>query len=105
MTDSMIETVARAAYERMIEGIKTMHPIPGQEFPDEKWDGLAPELQQHWRDIARAAIAAMREPTEAMLEAGTTHGITAYRCTMTQLRHGDAEETWWAMIDAALKEP
>lgn len=55
--------------------------------------------------MARAAIRALREPTEAMLEAGTTHGITAYRCTMTQLRHGDAEETWWAMIDAALKAP
>ena len=50
----------------------------------------------HWttcEDIARAAIEAMREPTEGMIQAGwTTNG---YRGDMTKAE-------WSAMIDAAL---
>lgn len=43
-----------------------------------------------WDAQARAAIAAMREPTEEMLDA-------------TGLRHGAPLANWQAMIDAALK--
>jgi len=48
----------------------------------------------HWtytdKDLARAAIAAMREPTAAMLEASPIHWDAAPVCDM-----------WRAMIDAA----
>jgi predicted RNA methylase len=44
---------------------------------------------------ARAAIAAMREPTEAMIE-GTNYPNTTWDS-------GDAD-VWRAMIDAALKD-
>lgn len=56
--------------------------------------------------VARAAIAAMREPTEAMIEAGATaswysdeHGM-AWR-----LPSETVEQIWRAMIDAALLPP
>ena len=52
-------------------------------------------------DSARAAIAAMREPTEAMVDAAVkdhdNHAshMTSYHCVM---------EAWRNMIDAALEE-
>lgn len=42
------------------------------------------------KEVAKAAIHAMREPTEAMFNAGLIQGTPATR--------------WHAMIDAALKE-
>jgi hypothetical protein len=49
------------------------------------------------RVVARAVIAAMREPTGAMVEAGWPH--TADPCW----EHNVAD-TWRAMIDAALRD-
>lgn len=50
-----------------------------------------------WRSLATAAINAMREPTEAMVEAGKIVDIKALR---------GAANIWQAMIDAAqMKEP
>jgi hypothetical protein len=49
-----------------------------------------------WAFIARAAAEAMREPTDAMFEAGYEHvGV--------QGDAGDPAKVWAAMIDAALK--
>lgn len=58
-------------------------------------------LDDSWRDmsletLARAAIAAMREPTPAMLEGENVH-LLCHMC-------GGHLEGWYAMIDAALKE-
>ena len=53
--------------------------------------------EEHWSQTladARAAIAAMREPTEAMCEAGKRGGTV-----------GAAAASWRAMVDAALAEP
>ena len=61
MTDDMIERVARA--------VEIAAKVNGR----------------NWDKIARAAIEAMREPTEAMLDYGT-------------------RPTWQTMIDMALKE-
>jgi hypothetical protein len=49
---------------------------------------------------ARAAILAMREPTEAMVSAGRKH------CRDDQSNYGDAQATaiWKAMIDAGVTE-
>lgn len=43
---------------------------------------------------ARAAIAAMREPTDAMCRAGNSKAF---------ITDGSTEDVWQAMIDAALK--
>ncbi|UFS83223.1 hypothetical protein LPB79_13300 [Rhizobium sp. T136] len=50
-----------------------------------------------WR-FARAAIKAMREPSEAMVEAGN---LPVWDDSVTV---GLSEEIWPAMIDAALEE-
>ncbi len=63
----MVERVARAIGK--LDGI-----------PDELWSASVPH--------ARAAIAAMREPTDEMVEAGW--------------KQRSARTTWKAMIDAAL---
>jgi hypothetical protein len=55
-------------------------------------------LNNRWRYIARAAIEAMREPTEAMVEAH----YKAHADTETVF--ADAEDVWRAMIDAAIME-
>lgn len=50
------------------------------------------------REIARAVIEAMREPTKTMLD-----GPTWYDGPHSQFTPGDAKEVWDQMIDAALK--
>lgn len=65
---SMIERVARAVAQKMFV-----------------------EPNEYHRDLARAAIAAMREPTEAMLRGDALARTLWYKI-------------WQDMIDAALKE-
>jgi hypothetical protein len=72
MTD-LVKRVARAI-------AKAANPMP--------WDMLDEDAVRSYHLQARAAIAAMREPTEAMIEAVPD--------VMT------ASEAWQAMIDAAL---
>ena len=57
----------------------------------------------HWRefgegyiDSARVAIAAMRKPTQEMLDAGTNAGLPGYD-------YAPPDTTYPAMIDAALE--
>lgn len=76
MREDMVERVAKAI----------AHAVWRQS------DSGTPPKWSEWRDEARAAIEAMREPTKAMVEAGTVAlhfrpaGLVA----------------WGAMIDAAL---
>jgi hypothetical protein len=81
----MIERVARALIDQI-----------GSPWPYGKMD---PAVRRLWRDHARAAIEAMREPTEAMLTTETTYGtpLDGY------LDDTCAEAVWDAMITAALK--
>lgn len=84
----MIERVAKAIWEKhraMLLG--------------EEWEELDRFTTERYRGYASAAIAAMREPTEAMEIAGhgtaidvdgTTHMVSAKAC-------------WQAMVDEALK--
>lgn len=79
MTD-MIERVAKA-----IEGVEYF--LNGSTVPTRIGPGLSPQL-------ARAAIAAMREPTEEMYQ-----GV----CALNKMwRDSNSAEIWQAMIDAAL---
>ena len=78
----MIERVAAAMWERTHDG---------------RWDDWGDgqdESRIIHRDDARAAIAAMREPTPAMLHAGVDF----------RERSARTERIWQAMIDAALNE-
>jgi hypothetical protein len=73
---AMIERVARALLEHQIN--------TGQCDPDIQWQSFIGE--------ARAAIASMREPTEAMIEAAWN-------------APGDQPQSHWrAMLDAAISE-
>lgn len=78
--------VNREAWERH----QAAHPDDEQEdHPEIDWQ------LESWKIIARAAITAMREPTEAMEVAatGTTRRIGQYHVA----------PLWQAMIDEALK--
>ena len=75
----MIERVAKAIH-------KVTH--------DDKWPTC-----NFCKDAARAAIEAMRQPTEAMIGAGRDATINN-----DPLAYPDVEDTWPAMIDAALKD-
>ena len=88
----MIEKVAKAIYEAQI----------GDAVPDELWavckgtPALKPTL-----DSARAAIAAMRDCTPEMLDAGSAaHPAGGYR--RETLLNDIIECEWVAMVDAAL---
>jgi hypothetical protein len=81
----MIERVARAVHEQ-----------------SEPWDAFDID-RVVWMNIARAAIAAMRECTPAMLDAGSAaHPAGGYvrGTTLNDI----IECEWWAMIDAVLEE-
>ncbi|MBU6408053.1 MAG: hypothetical protein KGS44_13145 [Alphaproteobacteria bacterium] len=79
MSETMVERVARA--------------ICRAAHPDMPWDRVIEFYPQ-----ARAAIAAMREPTQDM-EFDGAHVLPDYDPGCE-----DAKACWQAMIDAALKE-
>lgn len=81
----MVERVARATYEA--------RPYGDEHAGDLIWDRLEDGWKDRHRDMARAAIEAMREPTDAMVDA-------AYGRERTGTERGN----WRAMIDAALTE-
>jgi hypothetical protein len=87
MTDSMIERVARAIARAHRIGDLFIAP-DGSAHKSEPWQGFV--------DHARAAIAAMREPTEAMASEGAF--------AVDGLFEPGAVAVWQAMTDAALKE-
>lgn len=73
--------------------------------PGWSWDdGDCAPLRKIYRDAARAMLTALRDPSEAMREAGSEvvsrigpdEADSAYR--------QDAADTWRFMIDAALSE-
>lgn len=77
MSDSMVDRVARAMGEKIAPALQ-----PGGE-------------PVRVKDVARAVIEAMREPTEAMIDASNANDNIVY---------GSGEMTWRTMIDAALKD-
>lgn len=77
MSNGMIERVARAMYDYATGS-------------DVGWPMTNPTP---WRKAARAAIEAMREPTDAMVT----------QCTDTGHTRDDARAVWQRMVDEALK--
>jgi hypothetical protein len=91
VTSELIERAAKAAYEAYYERAAGL-PLAG-------WDGES----EHAKDIARAQVravlAAIREPTEAVLRAGATWGTLELDGKLGR----DFTPLWQAMVDAALK--
>lgn len=81
MASEMVERVAKDL-GRQISG--------GEVSLGKRHDGS----ENGWIQAARAAIAAMREPTDAMVDRGLGHQWTEHT----------APSVWKAMIDEALKE-
>lgn len=93
MSESMIERVARAMFDADASGYH------GISVP---FEGQASGVQDRWLRLALAAIEAMREPTDAMVDAplpaSPSHGGRyENRCDLRPY-------IYRAMIDAALNE-
>lgn len=88
-TNEMVERVAKAIYES---------PIGGDPYAP-RWDDMREKHKDTFRDLARDAIVAMREPTEEMINSGRAADNGSDR----NLGEAGAKEAWKLMIDAALK--
>ncbi|MES1984045.1 MAG: hypothetical protein V4461_03725 [Pseudomonadota bacterium] len=78
-----IERAARAMYDAVL--------------PEWSWDDPDAELlRKMYRANARAALLSLRDPTDAMCEAGGDHVTQGERITVDAL--------WTVMMDAALDE-
>ncbi|MCI4589346.1 hypothetical protein MOK15_04450 [Sphingobium sp. BYY-5] len=84
-----IERAARAMYD-------TVQPEWDWDDPD------AEMLRRMYRENARAAIAAIREPDPYILEAGMEIMRNLGPDEADEARTGDAANIWRLMIDAAL---
>ncbi len=101
----MIERVARAMHEELAGGDPDElihHPAQNS------WEQPTRKRWEQWEDAARAAIEAMREPTEAMKLAGCKHDdplgeLVDWRGADTTTREA-VGGVFTAMIDAALEE-
>lgn len=101
MTDSLVERLALALCE-----YENRHAA--EEFPDcnavgpDGWSVLMGERgKEAYRAKARFMIAAMREPTEAMVRAGES--VKAYDGIEEMESYGHPKEVWRVMNDEALK--
>lgn len=82
---SMIERVAREMHREWYEcGRQIPPPFPTDRFEIERWHA-----------VARAAIKAMREPTDMIIHAGDAESMRF---------RGEALQIWRGMIDAVLAE-
>lgn len=89
-TETMVERVARALHK--------FGGAPDYKFdwlPGGEWEDIGENPQAFLKEIARAAIAAMRTPTDKMLDAMNP----SFRYAGIVI-----PEAWAAAIDAALKE-
>ncbi|HMO74067.1 MAG TPA: hypothetical protein PKD48_01855 [Sphingopyxis sp.] len=85
-----LERAARAAIEET--GAYAIATVEGEPAAWMAEGGVRSE--EHFRDIARAVLEAVREPTHGMIIGGEEVSNKKTAC----------EDIWIAMIDAALKE-
>ncbi len=88
----MVEIVSKALESSFIEAVSE---ISGEAF--EK-TGVSLPGPQTWERYARAAIAAMREPTEGMVDAAYDYDNSGAQLSESY------DVIYTVMIDAALKE-
>lgn len=90
-TTEIVERVARAiACARWNVPTEPVEAEELRQFVEDHW--------RHYEPKARAALAAMREPTQAMTDIGWEHIPHRY-CSGE-----DVGNAWQAMIDAALRD-
>lgn len=99
--NEMVERVARAIHdhERKIQLLfpsLVQHPYPA-------WEDTPDAARETWRAKARDAIAAMSEPTEAMINVGREVSAVA-RTEEAFIGYFGAQECWKTMIDEALTD-
>lgn len=82
----ILEKVAKALYQQI--------PLFTASAPIITWDELVDYKKAEYFKAAHAAISAMREPTDKMVDAGVKSGSG----------YGKQPDTWEAMIDVALSE-
>lgn len=104
MTGSIIDRVARAAWERRMQGMRALFPHDNSPGMSETWETMLPSFRALWREVARTSIEAMREPTEDMLGAGDSKMPEIAKGQDITTGRDALAEAWPAMIDAALKE-
>lgn len=81
---TMVERVAKAIYTKNANRSVNQNVL--------SWGQIPPSHRQFWCECAAAGIAEMRDPTEAMLQADPRRDSVL------------SQESWEAMVDAALKE-
>jgi hypothetical protein len=92
----MVEKVARALWNA--ESVRATDRPRRVEWAEE-----SEKTQENWRHMARAAIEALREPTEEMCNDGWDVGrdmVASYGFAI-----GGETPIWQAMIDTALEGP
>lgn len=98
----MVERVARAIHDAECTCGTWREPATKEQMstffaPFSKTHYHSEDSIEGWVEVARAAIEAMREPTEAMLEIGGDTSIE-------EGEHIDERKAWRRMIDAALSD-
>lgn len=95
----MVERCSKAAWDRFNSEHRHGKLV--------SWADQREDVRDQWRDMQRAALAAMRAPTVAMTQAAADqHPNTDDRAEASYaIAIHDAAETWQAMIDAALGKP
>lgn len=111
MSETMIERVARSIARTDLDRMVARDRSDGAyEWAKRKYGTLDAYVEAHWRDCAgaaRFAIAAMREPTEAMGHAAA-YVVACLECKDGSAGTEDmitAQAAWRKMIDAALSPP
>jgi hypothetical protein len=99
----MVERVARALFKTEWHPATERHE--GKASLD--WEREWPNSREYWLESARAAVAAMRDPTQAMTEAAS-EAVEKYEDEvrggdLTPTQHCLPETVWRTMIDEALK--
>ncbi len=99
--NEMVEQVARAFWE-------DREDLPWEGVPAFEWTAYDEEIRNdskdRYRRRARIAIIAMREPTEAMINAAHNEEALASRLRGNVVIPTAAITMWRAMIDAASRE-
>ena len=90
--DSIIERAARADHKAYCKDRMRMGVHPA-DLPE--WEELGPDGRFYFTDRVRSILRAIREPSEAMLVAGTLRNPVDAPVIL---------QAWQAMIDAALAE-
>lgn len=94
---TMREKMAKAAFERMAAIMRQRYPARDESLiTDETWETTGPQMRLNWLAAIDAALAALRDPTPEMIQAGERITDGYYSAD------DDFKNGWQAAVDAAL---